>query len=149
MPEPPRPGGAAPRRPGPLAGALIMLIRGYQRWVSPLLGPRCRFYPSCSAYAVEALRLHGAVRGSALTAWRLLRCQPFHPGGFDPVPPPRRRGEPGAEPGREGAAVKQAEWSDTVGRRHQRTGWPGIATSTTRKMAASAVRLLSWSKGIS
>jgi uncharacterized protein len=47
---------------------------------------RCRFYPSCSAYALEAITRHGAVRGTALALWRLLRCQPFHPGGYDPVP---------------------------------------------------------------
>ena len=67
--------------------ALVALIRLYKRFVSPLLGSPCRFYPSCSSYAVEALRTHGAVRGLALTAWRLLRCGPWCEGGFDPVPP--------------------------------------------------------------
>ncbi|MQA04345.1 MAG: membrane protein insertion efficiency factor YidD [Streptosporangiales bacterium] len=66
---------------------LIALVTGYRRFISPLLGPRCRFYPSCSAYALEALRTHGALRGGWLTVWRILRCQPFHPGGFEPVPP--------------------------------------------------------------
>lgn len=80
----------APRPSAPVARALIWLISGYRRFISPLLGPRCRFYPSCSAYAVEALRTHGALRGSGLTVWRLLRCHPFHPGGFEPVPPARR-----------------------------------------------------------
>ncbi|MBK4987730.1 membrane protein insertion efficiency factor YidD [Pseudomonas sp. S36] len=67
--------------------ALVALIRGYQLIISPLLGPRCRFYPSCSHYAIEALRVHGAGRGSWLTLLRLLRCHPLNPGGVDPVPP--------------------------------------------------------------
>jgi hypothetical protein len=75
-----------------LARPLILLIRFYQVWISPVLPPSCRFYPSCSAYAIEALRVHGAVRGSALTVWRLLRCAPWHPGGVDPVPPRRTHG---------------------------------------------------------
>ena len=68
---------------------LILLLRGYQRWISPALPPTCRFHPTCSAYAVEALQVHGLLRGSALTVWRLLRCAPWHPGGIDPVPPGR------------------------------------------------------------
>jgi putative membrane protein insertion efficiency factor len=64
-----------------------LLIRLYQLGVSPLLGPRCRFYPSCSQYAHEALLRFGLIRGGALAARRLLRCHPWHPGGFDPVPP--------------------------------------------------------------
>jgi uncharacterized protein len=71
---------------GIAARLLTLLIRGYQRLISPLLGPRCRFYPSCSQYAVDALRLHGAVRGGVLALRRLLRCHPLHPGGYDPVP---------------------------------------------------------------
>ncbi|MDR2252335.1 MAG: membrane protein insertion efficiency factor YidD [Bifidobacteriaceae bacterium] len=63
------------------------LVRGYQAVVSPLLAPRCRFFPTCSEYAVTALRRHGLVRGGALTLRRLVRCQPFHPGGVDHVPP--------------------------------------------------------------
>ena len=65
---------------------LDLLLTVYQQGVSPLLGPRCRFEPSCSAYAREALAVHGAGRGLALTTWRLLRCQPFGTPGFDPVP---------------------------------------------------------------
>lgn len=72
-----------------VARGLVGMIRIYQRYVSPMLGPRCRFYPSCSCYACDALRLHGALRGSWLTTRRLLRCHPFHPGGFDPVPEPQ------------------------------------------------------------
>ncbi|HUZ54423.1 MAG TPA: membrane protein insertion efficiency factor YidD [Streptosporangiaceae bacterium] len=80
-------------RPARSAAAwlLIGLISGYRRFISPLLGPRCRFYPSCSAYALEAIRVHGAGRGSWLAVRRLSRCHPFHPGGLDPVPPPRRQ----------------------------------------------------------
>lgn len=68
---------------------LILLVRLYKKLISPLLPPACRFHPSCSAYAEESLRLHGALRGSWLTLRRLLRCHPFHPGGLDPVPPAR------------------------------------------------------------
>jgi putative membrane protein insertion efficiency factor len=70
------------------ANALVLLIRGYQRWVSPLFVPRCRFYPSCSAYAVQALQVHGLVKGGRLALWRLVRCQPFSAGGVDHVPAP-------------------------------------------------------------
>jgi putative membrane protein insertion efficiency factor len=66
---------------------LILLVRAYQLLVSPLLGQTCRFYPSCSAYAVQALREHGAVRGTWLTVRRLARCHPWNPGGVDHVPP--------------------------------------------------------------
>lgn len=76
---------------GVIVRGLVAVLRGYQRWVSPLLGPRCRFAPSCSAYAVDALRVHGLLRGTLLTGRRLLRCHPFHPGGHDPVPPARSR----------------------------------------------------------
>jgi uncharacterized protein len=65
---------------------LVILLTGYRRFVSPLLGPRCRFYPSCSAYALEAVQVHGALRGSWLAVRRLSRCHPFHSGGLDPVP---------------------------------------------------------------
>ncbi|MGO8705727.1 MAG: membrane protein insertion efficiency factor YidD [Candidatus Brocadiia bacterium] len=64
---------------------LIALVRAYQKGLSPLLGPRCRFYPSCSQYMIEAIRTRGAVRGALKGAWRLLRCNPFSPGGYDPV----------------------------------------------------------------
>ena len=69
-----------------MKGALLVLIRLYQLFVSPLLGPRCRFYPSCSAYSAQAIAGHGVVRGIALTVRRLLRCHPWNPGGVDPVP---------------------------------------------------------------
>lgn len=71
------------------ARVLSILVRGYQRLISPLLGPRCRFYPSCSEYTVQALLTHGAFRGGWLALRRLGRCHPFHDGGLDPVPPRR------------------------------------------------------------
>lgn len=70
---------------------LLALLAAYRRWVSPLLGPRCRFHPSCSAYAAEAVATYGAGRGGWLALRRLARCQPWHPGGVDPVPPPGAR----------------------------------------------------------
>jgi putative membrane protein insertion efficiency factor len=65
---------------------LLALLRAYQYAIRPLLGANCRFYPSCSDYAREAIERHGAGKGSWLTARRLARCHPYHPGGFDPVP---------------------------------------------------------------
>ena len=65
---------------------LVWLLRGYQLLVSPMLGQNCRFYPSCSSYAIEALQVHGAARGSWLTVRRLCRCHPWNDGGLDPVP---------------------------------------------------------------
>ena len=68
---------------------LIALVRFYQLAISPWLPPACRYSPTCSAYAIEALRVHGPLRGLWLSVRRLLRCHPFHPGGYDPVPPPK------------------------------------------------------------
>jgi putative membrane protein insertion efficiency factor len=66
---------------------MVMLpIRGYQRFISPGLPPSCRFTPSCSQYALEAVAKHGALKGSWLAARRLIRCHPFNPGGYDPIP---------------------------------------------------------------
>jgi uncharacterized protein len=65
---------------------LVGCIRLYKRFLSPLLPPSCRFTPSCSMYTVEAIQKHGAVRGSLLGVWRILRCNPFGKGGYDPVP---------------------------------------------------------------
>jgi hypothetical protein len=84
-----------PREPAnrySLGARLLMAgITGYRRYISPLSGPHCRFAPSCSAYALDAVRTHGALRGLWLAVRRLGRCHPFHPGGYDPVPPATRR----------------------------------------------------------
>ena len=69
-----------------MKNVLLAGVRGYQYLVRPMLGNNCRFYPSCSDYAREALERHGALRGSWLALRRILRCNPFRPGGFDPVP---------------------------------------------------------------
>jgi putative membrane protein insertion efficiency factor len=93
-------------RPSVAVRALIAVLRFYQRWISPLFPPSCRFHPSCSAYAVGALRTHGVVIGTGLTLVRVAKCAPWHPGGLDPVPPrgdrtwcgwPRRAADTGAE----------------------------------------------------
>jgi hypothetical protein len=67
-------------------GVLVGALRGYKRFVSPLLPPACRFHPSCSVYAAEAIERHGALRGGWLAVRRLSRCHPWNEGGFDPVP---------------------------------------------------------------
>lgn len=66
---------------------VLILLRGYKRFISPLLGQHCRFHPSCSIYAIEAIQVHGHLRGAWLTIKRLARCQPLCEGGLDPVPP--------------------------------------------------------------
>jgi putative membrane protein insertion efficiency factor len=73
-----------------LSRLLLAAITLYRYTLSPLLGPRCRFHPSCSQYAAEAIQVHGPFRGVRLAISRLLRCHPLHPGGFDPVPPAGR-----------------------------------------------------------
>lgn len=69
-----------------MAGVLVLLVRVYQWTLRPFIGPHCRFEPSCSHYAIDALRAHGAVRGGVMAAGRVLRCNPWTPGGYDPVP---------------------------------------------------------------
>lgn len=75
-----------------LAGKYLLmgLIRVYQWTISPLLGPVCKYHPSCSRYGFEAIKVHGALKGSILTAWRILRCNPWSAGGFDYVPARKR-----------------------------------------------------------
>ena len=68
------------------ARVLVAMIRTYRRFVSPLFGPSCRFHPTCSAYAIEAISVHGAARGTWLGLRRIARCHPWNPGGIDPVP---------------------------------------------------------------
>lgn len=69
-----------------MTSVLVAALRGYQYAIRPMLGANCRFFPSCSDYAIEALQRHGAARGSWLAAKRLCKCHPYHPGGYDPVP---------------------------------------------------------------
>jgi len=73
-------------RVGLLARLLVLGVRGYQVALSPMLGGQCRYFPSCSAYGIEAIEKHGALRGGWLAVRRIGRCHPFRPGGFDPVP---------------------------------------------------------------
>ncbi|CAM5345483.1 membrane protein insertion efficiency factor YidD [Bacillus safensis] len=69
----------------------IGIIRFYQKCISPLTPPSCRFYPTCSNYGLEAIKTHGAVKGGWLTIKRILKCHPLHPGGIDPVPPKKEK----------------------------------------------------------
>lgn len=89
-----------------LARLLLAAVRAYQRWISPLRPPACRFSPSCSAYAVTALERHGALRGGWLATRRLLRCGPWHPGGHDPVPPAVRHRGPATPGGGTGPTLR-------------------------------------------
>ncbi len=74
------------------ARVVLAPVRFYRRFISPLKpAPSCRFHPTCSAYAIEAVERHGALKGAWLAVWRVLRCHPFNPGGYDPVPPAGRR----------------------------------------------------------
>jgi len=63
----------------------ILLIRGYKKLISPVLPPSCRFYPTCSEYSIQALEKYGVIKGGAKTIWRILRCNPFNKGGYDPI----------------------------------------------------------------
>ncbi len=72
---------------------LVFLLKSYKRYISPLVPPACRFQPTCSEYAAEAISAHGTLKGSRLALVRLLKCHPFHPGGFDPVPEKEKKNE--------------------------------------------------------
>ena len=91
-----------------LAQPLIWLVRAYQLLISPLTPPSCRYYPSCSAYAVTALERFGPVKGTYLAVWRVLRCNPWSPGGVDHVPPKR----PGVRGGSDSAVGAGQSGSD-------------------------------------
>jgi putative membrane protein insertion efficiency factor len=75
------------------AATCVSVIRGYQFLISPLLGNNCRFYPSCSCYALESVENHGVIKGGYLSLRRLIKCHPFHAGGYDPVPQPDTKTE--------------------------------------------------------
>ena len=74
-----------------LSGLCLILLAIYRKYISPCFPPCCRFEPTCSAYAMEAITIHGVFKGLALTVWRLMRCHPFCKGGYDPVPPPAKK----------------------------------------------------------
>jgi putative membrane protein insertion efficiency factor len=105
--------------PGPVAAVLILLVRAYRRFLSPLLGQQCRFQPTCSTYGLKALQVHGALRGTWLTARRIARCHPFHPGGYDPVPPKKtptsKSGAASSNSGREESGPALAEPKELPG----------------------------------
>lgn len=73
-----------------MRGFIIILIRAYQLFISPIFPPSCRFFPTCSAYTLHAVKIHGVVGGLVLGFCRVLKCHPFHPGGWDPVPPAKK-----------------------------------------------------------
>ncbi|AWB84962.1 membrane protein insertion efficiency factor YidD [Corynebacterium liangguodongii] len=88
-----------PRPPSAPARALVALVRGYQKYLSPMkMGPSCRFYPVCSAYALEAVSRHGAIKGSLMATARVCKCGPWHPGGYDPVPGSAAPADPATDP---------------------------------------------------
>ena len=72
---------------------ILLMIRFYKREISPMLPPSCRFTPTCSEYAMEAIQKHGVIKGTGLAIWRILRCNPFMKGGYDPVPEPKKHKE--------------------------------------------------------
>lgn len=77
---------------------VTVCLRQYKRWISPMMAPHCRFYPSCSSYAIEAIERHGLIRGGVLSVSRILRCNPFFKGGVDPVPGVNSASETREEP---------------------------------------------------
>lgn len=82
-----------PQRQSIFLRLAVRIIRLYQKLISPMLGPHCRFYPTCSQYAVEALTTHGVVKGTGYTVLRICKCHPLHPGGVDFVPPHKSQEE--------------------------------------------------------
>ena len=80
------PSSAPARKVGPVSGLLILLVKGYRYLISPMLASNCRYYPTCSSYSIEAIQLHGPLKGLAMSVWRIVRCNPFSKGGYDPVP---------------------------------------------------------------
>ncbi|MGQ0467131.1 MAG: membrane protein insertion efficiency factor YidD [Sporichthyaceae bacterium] len=106
------------------------LIRIYQWTLSPVLGPRCKYWPSCSRYGYEAFSRHGALRGACLTSWRILRCNPWSHGGIDEVPPARPRTWAGRF-GRSGAAADHTPGSPTT-----TSGTPAAHAGSARRQGA-------------
>lgn len=85
---------------------LLWLLRGYKRFISPHLGDNCRFSPTCSEYAMQAIQTHGSLKGGVLTVWRVLRCNPFGKVGYDPPPPKGRWKNDGRHIWREGKKAR-------------------------------------------
>lgn len=102
-----------------VTGAVLAVLRFYQRGISPALPPRCRFTPTCSAYAVEAITRFGLGRGSWLAVRRLLRCHPYHRGGHDPVPPAVGHDEHGGAPGPRAATARPTSATHRAGRQRR------------------------------
>jgi putative membrane protein insertion efficiency factor len=106
---------------------LVGLVQIYRLAISPVMAPSCRYWPSCSEYAIDALRRHGAARGSWLTARRLCRCHPWSAGGIDEVPEPRSRGGDGAATNspfaRSSAAADLASFTNPTNSTNSNTRW--------------------------
>lgn len=118
---------------------LLAVLRLYRRVVSPFYGPVCKYHPSCSAYAVQAVETHGAARGSALAAWRVLRCNPFSDGGYDPVPAPRPTHPSSSVDGRRSHADAAMSDDGHSGRPAVPDGLPGAALSVPAPPTPAAV----------
>lgn len=115
---------------------VVLLLRGYRAVVSPMYGPTCRFYPSCSEYALIAVDRHGVVRGGGLAVWRLLRCNPWNPGGVDLVPPARGTVPPVEHPDSdEDSAGSPVEDSTASGDGHSASAGTTPAPPSLRRVA--------------